>query len=103
MQRKELAKIISGFRHGLLEGRKSAMMCFAVCAPLSTYLNFVYGLDTKLVEGRVKGREHYWLELPDGDIIDPTADQFDKKMPKVYIGKLIQGYSRHPLTNNRMK
>jgi len=38
---------------------------------------------------------HYWLELPDGQVLDPTADQFNdedgfehlRPLPPVYIGK----------------
>lgn len=64
------------------------MMCFAVCAPLQGYLDLL-GIQTEMVCGEVMGQEHYWLSLPDGRIIDPTADQFNGqlvKMPKVYIG-----------------
>ena len=63
------------------------MMCFAVCAPLQSYLGKL-GLSTELIKGEVNGNEHYWLQFPDGRIIDPTADQFftERMMPKVYIG-----------------
>ena len=64
-------------------------MCFVVCAPLSAYLQFLE-VDHELVEGTFRNCHHFWLELPDQTVIDPTADQFElgykTKMPKVYIG-----------------
>lgn len=71
------------------------MMCFAVCAALQGWLSF-RGVSTELVEGDFKRTNHYWLALPDGTIIDPTADQFTKPcggpMPKVYIGERPHWY-----------
>jgi len=65
-------------------------MCYMVCAPLQSFLE-QEGKRTELIEGEVYGRYHFWLRLPDGRIIDPTADQFFSSegaiMPKIYIGK----------------
>lgn len=80
------------FRDGILDGRPSEMMCFAVCAPLSGLLGY-YGIENHLVEGEV-GRNancnHFWIELNDGRVLDPTADQFNglgyEGMPPVYLG-----------------
>jgi hypothetical protein len=65
-------------------------MCFIVCAPLEGYLNFI-GIEARMVDGIVKlpdGGEmiHYWLELPDGCVLDPTLDQFGAGLPAVYLG-----------------
>lgn len=87
--RDRLHRIASEFRRGLLDGRPSALMCYAVSAPLHGYLS-ACGYETELIEGEVYGRQHFWLRLADGRILDATADQFDAPdggpMPEVYIG-----------------
>jgi len=95
----EIKKIASGFTKGLLGKRKSNSMCLAVTAPLQGYLSFC-GLETELIEGEIKvGKitwNHFWLKLPDGRILDPTANQFKtpdgKDMPKLYLGKKPDWY-----------
>jgi len=91
---KNLIKIVAEFRAGILGPKPSKSMCFAVCAPLAGYLGF-YGVQAKIVEGVVVkdgGWEtnHFWLELADGRVLDPTADQFndlpDIHLPPVYLG-----------------
>lgn len=91
-----LRNTVLSFRKGLLDGRPSDQMCFVVCWPLHGFLNTL-GIACDLIEGNVKGvsSNHYWLKLPDGRIIDPTADQFNSdyyKMPKVYIGPKPEHY-----------
>lgn len=92
---KKLLKMASDFRAGILGPKPSRMMCYAVCAPLEGFLRSC-GYDVSLIEGEIDfGRgevaQHYWLELLDGRILDPTADQFKKPsgepMPKVYLGE----------------
>lgn len=93
IESKELKRIVTGFRKGLLSGESPVSMCYAVCAPLSGYLSFIK-VDNVLTEGEINIGDdiygHYWLTMPNGDIIDPTADQFNQllgvNMPKVYIG-----------------
>ena len=90
-----LRAVVTEFRDGMLEGRPSNRMCFALCAPLQGYLSFC-GFQTELVEGAIEDSNHYWLLLagnppPEfaGWIIDPTADQFstdERPMPAIYIG-----------------
>lgn len=93
METADIKRFAIGFRHGLLGGKSSRDMCFAVCAPLQGLLG-LHGVETKLVEGEFG---HYWLELPDGQILDPTADQFVRpggsKMPPVYLGELPKWYN----------
>ncbi len=72
-------------------------MCYAVCAPLQSYLSLC-GYETSLVHGTVDlpdyDADHVWLELADGRIIDPTADQFKElNLPPVYIGPLPTCYT----------
>jgi hypothetical protein len=106
MKDAELLKLAADFRNGLLEGRSSTAMCFAVCAPLDGFLHF-NNYRTRLVVGEVavpgdpRGMlcEHYWLELEDGRILDPTADQFTtptNPMPAVYIGMKPDWYKEVP-------
>ena len=91
----EILEFAKDFREGILDGDSSEMMCFAVCAPLETLLN-MYGVDCELIEGSVGNCNHYWLELSDGRILDPTADQFnnlDRRFPEVYLGAKPAGWS----------
>jgi hypothetical protein len=89
----QLLKFVTGFRRGIVGRGKSEYMCFAVCAPLVTLLN-MHGVPSKLREGTVKFEigsiNHFWIELEDGRVIDPTADQFNRffgrSLPKVYLG-----------------
>lgn len=95
MTDRRLLKLVKDFRAGILEGATSRSMCFAVCAPLSSFLGMMK-VPTKIKEGMVVtpgGWEsnHFWLELEDGRVLDPTADQFDdpsrgRAMPPVYLG-----------------
>lgn len=85
MSERELRRVVTEFRDGILCGRPSEGMCFAVCAALQGYLD-MFGLDTEMVEANFAEINHVWLRLPDGRIIDPTADQFG--LPPVYIGPL---------------
>ena len=87
-----LMKSAVDFREGILAGRSSEGYCFMVCAPLEGYLHFL-GIDAEMVEGIVSldndewEIEHCWLCLPDGRVLDPTADQFENyELPEVYLG-----------------
>lgn len=78
------------FREGILEGRESTRMCFMVCFPLEGLLNAA-DVDCRMIHGNVEGWDHVWLELADGRILDPTADQFPnvsdgEPMPPVFLG-----------------
>lgn len=90
-----LREVAQEFAEGILDGRDSTAMCYAVSAPLEGFLSF-FGYEVKLAKGFVQECEHYWLELSDGRIIDATADQFigptGKRMPKVYIGERPEWY-----------
>lgn len=98
---KGLLKLCRQFKAGVLGRKKSKDQCYRVCAPLHSYLSFLK-IDCKLIEGYVTIGEnitnHYWIELPDGRIVDPTADQFNEikkqDMPKVYLGELPNWYMK---------
>jgi hypothetical protein len=91
---KQIVKICSQFRTGVIGRGKSKNKCYMVTAPLHAYLKFLK-IECDLIEGFVTIGEqitnHFWITLPDKRIIDPTADQFNeikgKDMPKVYLGE----------------
>lgn len=90
MNDKELKKFALDFRKGILGKRSSTSQCFNICAPLSTLLD-MHGVENKVVRGEVgEYGNHYWIELADGRILDPTADQFNvfpnANFPKVFLG-----------------
>lgn len=102
----KLIKFVTGFRRGIVGRGKSDYMCFAVCAPLVTLLN-MNGVQGALREGSIKFDDigsinHFWIELADGRVIDPTADQFNrhfgKSLPKVYLGAPVRDI--HALVGN---
>lgn len=97
---KKLLRVAISFRRGVLGRRESDLMCYAISAPLQAFLKFAHGLETRLVSGYLRietkpGRfmepEHFWLELPDKRILDPTRDQFGYD-EKVYIGEKPSNY-----------
>ena len=98
MNKKELLKMVKGFRYGLLGRKSGRKQCFVVSMPLQGFLTAI-GIKTKLIEGEVCYYRHwighFWLEMEDGKIIDPTAEQFStpkRKMPRVYIGAKPKWY-----------
>jgi len=98
---KELLKIITDFRKGILGNDKPNNKCYMVCSALYGFLIFLGYNSIKLVKGVVEQNgekyEHYWFELPDKTIIDPTASQFKDEngniLPKVYYGDLPNYYT----------
>lgn len=98
MTDKALKKLVVGFTKGVSAGTVESK-CFMVCFPLQSFLSLC-GVNTKLIKGKVVGEKfvwgHYWLELSDGRIIDPTCDQFNIEgglaMPKIYIGEKPKEY-----------
>lgn len=93
MTDKQLIKFVNSFRYGIVGRRRSQFMCFAVCAPLAPLLR-LSGVEAVMREGLVKfpigEGNHFWIELEDGRVIDPTADQFNEilglNLPKIYLG-----------------
>lgn len=99
----EIKEVTTKFVAGLLWKKKSRGMCFMVCAPLQGFLA-ACGVETKLISGEITFNEgglthiwdHYWLRLPSGKILDPTANQFKapngKQMPAIFMGKKPRWY-----------
>lgn len=68
-------------------GRASSRgQCAKLSWALQGYLSFT-GLKTQVFESQVGRWNHLYLIDEYERVIDCTADQFDKKYPKVYIGK----------------
>lgn len=94
MTDKKLLQIARDFSGGILDNGETKSMCYVVTTPLQGYLSMC-GIETRLIEGEISTTEglwnHFWLELSDGRILDPTASQFitpkGEKMPKIYLGE----------------
>ncbi|MGF1612143.1 MAG: hypothetical protein ACFCUQ_22310 [Kiloniellales bacterium] len=89
----ELIGIAAGIRCATLARYPPRGMCFMVANPLAGLLRF-YGMETRLVEGNIEIQghtvNHFWIALPDGRVLDPTADQFNGAglgdWPRIYLG-----------------
>lgn len=86
-----LVNQVKAFRGGILNGQSSRMMCGVVCFALQGYLEWI-GLQSELFESDLGEMNHVWLKLPDGRVLDPTADQFNewfphKNYPSVHLGE----------------
>ena len=88
----ELIEIARDFRDGLLDGRPPDLMCMVVSAPLQGFLSAVYGVETTLEKLDFENGDHVWLRLPDGRILDATADQFG--LEPVYLGEAYRPKER---------
>jgi hypothetical protein len=97
ISRDDLMALVGDFRQGIVDGiggGSSASMCDAVCFPLQGFLAFAENIETRCRYGFFEtssgALQHYWLEMENGEIIDPTADQLEAhgfpKLPGVYIG-----------------
>lgn len=77
------------FRETILKGCSSERMCVAISAPLHAAFR-ARGTASELVVTDLGECEHVFLRLADGQVLDPTADQFNpfsrEKLPGVYLG-----------------
>lgn len=90
----KLVKTALDFRRGMLGRRGSEGMCWCICNPLGVFLQML-GVDNDLIEGTVGGQHHFYLQLRDGRILDPTGDQFEGlNLPKVFLGRPGRLYRR---------
>jgi hypothetical protein len=95
MNSRELKSVARGIRSGILGKRSSVDMCMVVSAPLQGMLSAVYGVACELEEvwfdETPQGTtNHVFLRLPDGRILDATADQFG--LEPVYLGPMPTQY-----------
>lgn len=93
METKELLRIVKGFRLGMLGAGTPTDMCFILCAPLQAYLSTI-GIETELICVSRNGFGHHYLVMSDGNVIDPSADQFGS-YPDVYIGPPLSIHKKH--------
>jgi hypothetical protein len=89
----DLVELVAAFRAGILGTRSSERMCAVVCWPLAGYLGFL-GLHVTCEETQYRFTNHIWIQLPDGRVLDPTADQFDPTLGPVYLGKKLAMHRR---------
>ncbi|CAN7600352.1 hypothetical protein [Acidovorax delafieldii] len=77
------------FRETVLQGCSSQRMCVALSAPLHAAFR-ARGTASELLIADLGECEHVFLRLADGQVLDPTADQFNpfsrEKLPGVYLG-----------------
>ncbi len=92
MTDKQLVRYAMSFRKGILGKRPSAGQCGAICNPLASLLG-MEGVDVTRVRVWLpepyEMANHIFLRLPDGRVLDPTADQFPREhpgLPPVYLG-----------------
>jgi hypothetical protein len=85
-----LKRIAKEMRAGILGKRSSRLMCMAISAPLQGMLSAVYNFETELETVDFPHSDHVWLRLPDGRILDATADQFG--LDPVYLGQVPELY-----------
>jgi hypothetical protein len=64
-------------------------MCAAISGPLCAALATM-GVSSRLMESDLGECNHVFLQLQDGRVLDPTADQFNwcsaRHLPGVYLG-----------------
>ncbi len=82
-------------------------MCFIICDPLEGLLK-ESGIAATRIDGNVEGWDHCWLELGDGRILDPTADQFPnlagpEPIPPVFLGLRPHWYDPTPIHSGILK
>ena len=81
MEKEKLKAIVNDFYNQTLEKSSNDFMCFAANYPLSLHLKN-NKIETKLANGYVNGKGHYWLKYDD-IIIDltPNQEQFNHPIP----------------------
>ena len=89
MTDQELTSYATKFRSAILRAGPSAWMCAAISAPLCAALAAL-DVPSRLLESDLGDCNHVFLQLTDGRVLDPTADQFNwcshAPLPPVYLG-----------------
>ncbi len=85
----DLLQYASEFRAAIIGDRDSSRMCAAICGPLAATFT-VKGRRTLLMESELGTCNHVFIQVEDGRVLDPTADQFNRQgepgFPRVYLG-----------------
>lgn len=82
----EIFAFTSSFRTAFLRGTSSDRMCAALSSPLNAALNMLGIASTLYSSDLAEGVAHIFIMLPDGQVLDPTADQLPGFDP-VYLGR----------------
>lgn len=90
----ELTEFAAEFRDGILDGAPSSMRCAMVVWPMVSLLGMsgvpCHAVETKDIELDWGIVNHIWIQLEDGRVLDPTADQFNdpdgNPYPEIYLG-----------------
>lgn len=65
--------------------------CEGACAIVDYILkNYTKETDFRIIRGKFDGQPHNWIVLNDGQILDPTVDQFGDEY-SIYSSKLYKG------------
>lgn len=95
-----LVKLATAFRRGFLGADGDSLHTCYMCMPLNMLLT-LRGLRSELCVGTPPyptAGTHYWIELEDGRVLDPTADQFNgdsaTKYPEIYLGEPTEIHPR---------
>jgi hypothetical protein len=95
-----LRRIARTVRRRVLPHGRSRSACLLVSSELLTSLRR-RSIGCRLVRGGVGGTFHYWIRLPDGRIVDATADQLRNpkggRMPDVFVGEKPMWYGPTPI------
>ena len=94
---KELMLVVTDLVDYLIAKAKvsHAGNCLLMSQFVQFHLALIYGMKTEIIPTWVKTEDdlvlHYFVQMYNKRIIDPTASQF-KGMPKVYIGERPENY-----------
>jgi hypothetical protein len=89
MTDQEVCLYATDFRRAILGDAPSDRMCAAISAPMCSALG-VLEVPVELVKSDFGAFNHVFLDLLDGRLLDPTADQFNWlnvcAFPAIYVG-----------------
>lgn len=87
-----LLEYATALRAAVIADSSSAMLCMAITAPLHSALQRL-GVKTLITASELDTCNHLFLTLDDGQVLDPTADQFNTpgspRYPPVYLGPML--------------
>ncbi len=85
-----LEKIMKAYKQVLPDYSCKDNNCWLFCKDMLDILGNPRGWTIKIVGGFYKKQGHYWLQLDDGTIVDPTQEQFGGM--EIYIGPSTSDY-----------
>ncbi len=89
MTEAEIKAYTLAFRRAVLQDEPSDLMCAAISGPLAAALRLL-GVPARVVEAGLEWGGHVFILLTGGQVLDPTADQYNDRVdpphPEVYLG-----------------